>query len=247
MPPETPITLASDVHLRPDHPDRGRRLARVVEGLAEGERLILAGDVCDFWFASRSRLDHEPSCPGLKALARLVERGGELTILLGNHDAWLADYYRERLGARVVEQATLDFTAQGTPIHVAHGHLLGARPVWKGAMESRAFLAAFRALPVPAANAMARLLDRSNQTRLDADNRRHLAVFRRYADAHSDRAALFVFGHAHLTVDDTSRRPRLVVLGDWKDRASYLRIDERGIRQVVIHDEVVAPDLEATY
>jgi UDP-2,3-diacylglucosamine hydrolase len=239
-----PITLASDIHLRPDRPERGDRLARLVDALDPAEPLILAGDLCDFWFASRGPLDPDPPCAGLRSLRRFTGRGGSITILAGNHDAWLGDYYRQVLGAKFLEGPSLDWDADGLRLHVVHGHRLGARPPWKAAMESRTFLQGFRAAPLPAAAALAWLLDRSNDATNARNNQRHLAIYRQYADSLADRADLVVFGHTHLTLDDASQSPRMVVLGDWKHQASYLRIDDQGARLVVLRDEPVGTNSE---
>ncbi len=56
--PRNPVPatyFASDIHLRPDRSERGRRFARLVGDLSREDHLVLAGDICDFWFASRRR------------------------------------------------------------------------------------------------------------------------------------------------------------------------------------------------
>lgn len=241
-----PWIIASDMHLRPDRPDRGRRLARVLDSVAAETSLLLAGDVCDFWFASRGPLVGELPCEGMRALRRHVTRGGTLSILPGNHDSWLARFYNERLGATVHDGPSMSLNIHGLRVHVVHGHRLGARPAWKAAMESHAFLRAFGAIPGPVAWSLGKLLDRSNHQRRDRDNQRHLSVFRRYAQEHSARADLVVFGHAHLALDESDTQPRLVVLGDWMRQASYLHIDEHGARQVIIEDDSLLVDREST-
>jgi UDP-2,3-diacylglucosamine hydrolase len=234
-----PTFFASDVHLRPDRPDRGQRFGRWVDQLSGRDRLYLAGDICDFWFATRSRSADVRACPGLNGLARFVRRGGDLIVMPGNHDAWMGAIYQDHLGAQYVDAPLLEVVEHGLRIHLVHGHWLGGRPFWKGAMESRAFFRAFRALPGPIASALSWALDRTNDASLEASNRRHLAVFRRYADALEGRADLAVFGHTHQTVDDPSRRPRLIVLGDWIVRNSFLRVDEEGARLVILDNEAL--------
>jgi UDP-2,3-diacylglucosamine hydrolase len=223
-----PSFFASDIHLRTDHPERGERLARWVDGLSPEDALYLAGDVCDFWFTSRRRPGDESACEGLRSLARFRARGGSLTILPGNHDAWLGGFYEQALGARFVDTTALDLVEYGLRVHVVHGHRLGSRPPWKGVMESQGFLLAFRALPGPLASSLSRVLDRSNDASKASSDHRHLVAYRRYADTLADRADLVVFGHTHLTLDDAAHRPRLIVLGDWDRHASFLRIDEQG-------------------
>lgn len=218
--------FASDIHLRTDRPERGARLARWLGRLRPGlDPLYLVGDLCDFWFESRQRRGLELPCQGLQALARFVEQGGELTILPGNHDAWLGDYYQEALGARYVDEGCLELRSGGLRMLVTHGHLLGARAPWKQAMESRTFLRTFQALPEPVAATLAGLLDRNNEARLEERHRRFLELYRREVSELAGRYDVVVLGHVHQTVDDPAMSPRLIVLGDWTERVSYLRVE----------------------
>jgi UDP-2,3-diacylglucosamine hydrolase len=117
-----------------------------------------------------------------------------------------------------------------------HGHLLGARRSWKAAMESHAFFRAFGLLPGPFARPLDRVLIWKNERGLLADEERHLAVYRTYAASCRAVADLVVIGHVHRAVDEAPSRPRLIVLGGWQHRSSYLRIDEGGATFRVIPD-----------
>lgn len=234
-----PVFFASDMHLRLDRPDRGRRLARFVDGLAPGDSLYLVGDVCDFWFASRQRDGDPLACAGLRALARFRDRGGALTVLPGNHDLWLGPLYERVLGVGFVDEP-LTVEAYGLRLYLVHGHRVGGRQAWKAGMESRGFLKAFERLPPPLAGGLDRLLDRSNDKGRERDEARLIAVYRSYLARVGPDADLAVFGHVHSPLDDPNCRPRLVVLGGWHDRSSYLRVDERGATLVVESAETPA-------
>jgi UDP-2,3-diacylglucosamine hydrolase len=227
-----PTYLASDIHLRLDRPDRGRRFATFLEGLQPGDPLILGGDLCDFWFASRQGRSDPMDCPGLRALAEFVSRGGSVTAIVGNHDAWLGPFYEKALGVRVVPEPIV-VEAHGVRVRVVHGHLLGARSVWKGAMESRAFLSAFGWVPGPLARGFETLLDRTNEGGRAESDRRHLAVYSRYAESHAEDADLVAFGHIHRPKDLDTMHPRVVILGGWIKGESYLIIDEEGAALVI--------------
>ena len=227
--------FASDVHLRLDHPGRARRLARFVARLCPDDSLVLAGDLCDFWLASRQRAGSWSACPGLAALADYRARGGRLTILAGNHDLWLGPFYGRVLGVGLTPEP-LEVVAHGLRVHLVHGHRLGARPLWKAGMESRAFLETFARLPGPLARGLDRLLDRSNDQGRAADERRHMRIYRDYAGRLAGAADLVAFGHIHTPRDEASARPRWVVLGGWQEQASYLRIDDDGARLVIEPD-----------
>jgi UDP-2,3-diacylglucosamine hydrolase len=224
-----PAYFVSDVHLRLDRPDRGQRFAQWVSRLLPSDTLVIAGDLCDFWFASRQRgrgLD-PLLCPGLKALAQRVSQGGSVSIMIGNHDPWLGPFYEEVLGARLVAEP-FELEAHRLRVHLVHGHLLGARSFWKAAMESRAFLLGFGLAPGFVARGLERLLKQTNDLRRAASDRRHLAMYRRYADQLEGRTDLAIFGHIHRPHDDSSRPVRMVVLGSWTRGSSYLMIDDKG-------------------
>jgi UDP-2,3-diacylglucosamine hydrolase len=232
-----PAYFASDVHLRLDRPERGRRFARWVESLEAHDTLTIVGDLCDFWFAARQRDGERMACPGLQALAAFRARGGAITILPGNHDAWLGPFYERDLGARFLPEPVA-LEVYDLRIHLVHGHLLGARRAWKAGMESRTFFDAFHSLPAPLAHGFDALLDWKNSHDREITNQRHIAVYRRYTARHAGDADLVVLGHIHGPLDDAVMRPRMCVLGGWHEQASYLRIDDAGAALIVEADPV---------
>ncbi len=217
--------FASDVHLREDHPERDQRFRRFVEGLSRTDSLVIVGDLCDFWMGARKSDRQLAAYPSLRSLAEFRRAGGSLTILPGNHDYWLQPFYGNVLGATLLPDPA-DLLVEGLRIRLAHGHLLGARRMWKAAMESRAFFRAFGLLPGPFARPLDRVLCWKNERGLLADEERHLAVYRTYAASCRGVADLLVIGHVHRAVDEPGAGARLIVLGGWQHRSSYLRIDE---------------------
>ncbi len=232
--------FASDVHLRFDYPERGRRFGHWVSGLGGDETLWIAGDLCDFWYQARQRHVDPRSCPGLRALADFRSRGGTLNIIPGNHDRWLGPFYEDVLGASFLPEP-VDIEAYGLRIRIVHGHMLGARPYWKECMEAQAFLRGFSLLPSPIAHVLDWLMNLSNQRSRLASEERHLKVYRRYARERAGWHDLMVFGHVHRTVDESQASPRVVVLGGWHDRASFLKIDESGAKLITEADPAVIP------
>lgn len=217
----------SDVHLREDRPERGRRLLRFLGRLdPAADRLLIAGDLCDFWMGSRTPPAELARDGALTALAAFRRAGGALSILAGNHDQWLMDFYAGALGAEIVSEP-LDVESHGVRIHIVHGHLLGARKKWKALMESREFFRAFGTMPRAAARPLDAVLQAKNRRGLQDDEQRHLAVYRDYAAALPDSVDVAIFGHVHRAVDQPGR-PRLIVLGGWQNRSSFLKVDHNG-------------------
>ncbi len=177
--------------------------------------------------ASRERAVDLMRSESLKRLAAFSLAGGSLSIMAGNHDEWLCPFYASELGARIVPDP-YDLTAHGLRLRVVHGHLLGARRAWKALMESRAFFSAFRRVPTPLASVLDRVLSWNNTRKLLADEERHLRVYRAYASKLQGTADLVIFGHVHRAVDDHSNEPRMIVVGGWQARSSFLKVDLTG-------------------
>ena len=188
-----PDYFLSDVHLRYDRPDRGQRLAKVVDRFGSDDRLTVVGDLVDFWLASRQSERDPMTCPGLRSLASYRDRGGQLTILAGNHDGLLRDYYRDSVGGSWVDD-TVRVDSHGMRLHLAHGHRIGARSALKAAMKGRAFYRAFRSLPDGLAGLLDATLDRSNAVHRPEADRRHLAAFRRAADRLAGKSTWLSWG-----------------------------------------------------
>jgi UDP-2,3-diacylglucosamine hydrolase len=236
----TPVAafFASDVHLRIDRPERARRFARFVGALEPQEdTLTILGDLCDFWFEARQWNRSPLECAGLRALTEFRNRGGAVTVLLGNHDGWLGDYY-VNLGLELRDEP-YEITAHGVRVHMVHGHRLGPRRGWKAWMESRGFLRLFRTLPDWLASRLDGLLQWTNQrTRLRTE-RRYGVLFREYALRRRGSADLVIIGHMHTPLDAAELTPRLIVPGGWQEQSSYVKIDDAGAALIVETDEVL--------
>jgi UDP-2,3-diacylglucosamine hydrolase len=219
--------FASDVHLRFDEPDRDRRFRAWLSDVTPDDTIVIAGDLCDFWMAARSSERELLHSESLQRLAEFRRAGGELLVMPGNHDAWLCPFYERELRAQIIGEP-VDFSIHGLRLRLVHGHLLGARRAWKAWMEGRSFFVAFRRVPRPLAVALDQVLTWKNERGLAADEERHLRVFRQYAASCRGVVDLVVIGHVHRAVDDRETSPRLIVLGGWQRRSSYLRVDEAG-------------------
>ena len=92
-------------------------------------------------------------------------------------------------------------------------------------MESRAFLAAFAALPAIVADRLGAQLQRTNDRNHDAFEQHGLDAYRKYMAAERGRHDLVILGHVHRPFDTGPGRPRLVVLGGWIEGSAYLKVD----------------------
>jgi UDP-2,3-diacylglucosamine hydrolase len=240
-----PYYFASDVHLRNDRPDRDRRFRAWLNRLTRDDALVIVGDLCDFWMGSRRFHDDPLQSESLRALIEFRSQGGTLAIMAGNHDEWMCPFYAAEIGAQIISEPH-DMTVHGLRLRLVHGHRLGARRAWKSLLEGRAFFEAFSHVPGPLARSLDRILEWRNQRGLDSDEERHLRIYRQYAERLQSSADLVVIGHVHRPVDQSDTHPRVIVLGGWQHRTSFLKIDETGATLHVEHDREPEPRADAS-
>jgi UDP-2,3-diacylglucosamine hydrolase len=230
--------FASDVHLRLDYPERGLRFSRFVGALEPGvDTLTIIGDLCDFWYEARQCGANPMGCDGLRALADFRNRGGAVTILLGNHDCWLGPFYTT-LGLDLREEP-LELAVYGLRVRLVHGHRLKLGRGWKAWMESRIFLRFFQALPDSVASLLDRLLQARNERRRQRTERRYYISFREYAASCRGTADLVLIGHVHTPLDAAESNPRLIVPGGWHVQSSYVKVDDSGAVLFVAADDAL--------
>ncbi len=126
MPSGSPerVLFISDAHLGAADAEREARkeehLLRFLDSLQpQRERLVIVGDLFDFWFEYRYVV------PGryfrvLARLAGLVERGMHVDYVPGNHDFWVRDFLPDKVGLKV-HRPSLDTHALGQRLFVIHG------------------------------------------------------------------------------------------------------------------------------
>ena len=94
------LYFVSDAHLGSgaDTREREAELCRLLESMkADAQRLVLLGDMFDFWFTYKHTVPRG-HIRLLGKLAELSDAGVETHYYIGNHDMWLFDYLREEAG-----------------------------------------------------------------------------------------------------------------------------------------------------
>jgi UDP-2,3-diacylglucosamine pyrophosphatase LpxH len=127
------VVAISDLHLPPERTTVSGRSCEVIARRLAAETtpltVVLAGDIVEMLsFPGRTAADvlgaHDDLC---RALARVIERGGQVVYTVGNHDgdlAWdlkAATAVRDATGARLCLAADLVLPG-GERIRVEHGH-----------------------------------------------------------------------------------------------------------------------------
>ena len=190
-------------------PGDRRRPLRLLDGRAASPR--------------RSAAVREPPGPG-----GVRGQGGSLAIMAGNHDDWLCPFYERRAGRtnhrRAARPCRSTACACGWSTAISWAPGGSGRPGWRAARSSRRSAVSPGRSPGRSTGSWTW----RNERGLVADEERHLRVYRQYAAHCRGSADLVVIGHVHRPVDEAEASPRLIVLGGWQRRSSYLKIDESG-------------------
>jgi len=225
-----PIYLASDVHLGVAPPETERAFLAWLEYCGtEASRVIINGDLFDFWFEYRHAIPRGYTRV-LGALTSLVDSGVPVLLMGGNHDWWGGDFLRNEIGVEFLQEPTrLDL--QGRKTLLAHGDGLGSgdlgyrmlRFVLRGSLTRFAF----RWLHPDIGAWIARKVSKTEtHTETTADRKKFRSEFlEKWAQdqlANAPELDLVVLGHTHVPVLREIFPGRYYLnAGDWLENKSF--------------------------
>lgn len=231
-----PVFITSDVHLGAVPAETERAFLRFLEHVgAEGRRLVLPGDLFDFWF------EYGTVIPGehfrvLAALAELVDAGVDVLVTGGNHDAWGGRFLEEHVGV-AFHAGHVRTEIAGRPALLAHGDGLGKGDLkyraLKRVLRSRPAVWAFRALHPELGVRLARRVS-TTEAKADTDPGKvgraaFIASWARATLAAEPELGWVVCGHAHLpTITEVEPGRYYVNAGDWLTHWSYVTVADDG-------------------
>lgn len=236
--------FVSDLHLDPARPAiTDLFLGFLRSEAARAQALYILGDLFESWVG-----DDDPSEAGVAvaaALRGLAASGVPVYFMRGNRDFLVGPAWAARAGLRILPDPAV-VSLQGEPVLLMHGDLL--------CTDDTAYQA-FRA-QTRDPEWQRRFLAQPLEARLAFANQARQASMARQRELKSDRAAFetitdvtpatvetclarygvstLIHGHTHrpaehlLTVD--GRPCRRIVLGDWYEQGSVLRVDASGMR-----------------
>lgn len=227
--------MASDVHFGPVRSDRERDfLAWLGHAADAASRIILNGDLFDFWFEYRSGTTrgHERA---LSLLKHIVDGAVPITLVGGNHDWWGGRYLRDEIGVEFLQEPVVRNLA-GRRTFLAHGDGLGKGDggyrLLKAILRGRVTRLAYGSLPPWLGDGLARGVSRTGHKwdEWGEHQEKRSAALRTWAEARlrSDQELdLIVLGHTH--------RPLLLEVGvgrwyvntgDWVAHRSFVTLEE---------------------
>ncbi len=197
------------------------------------DRLVVAGDFFDFWFARGGRF-YPGFRPVIDRLAALKAQGLRISLCEGNHDFFLADHFTKELGIEVFDQWA-DLEMDGLRVLVSHGDTVDR--------ENRKYLALRNFLRSPFARSLQGVLPLAF---LWGVARRCSRISKRMSSQSVDRLAglmhafalgkfsegydAVVLGHCHkpqIREERIAGRPRtFAILGEWDGGGTYLLYED---------------------
>ncbi|MFT4248382.1 MAG: UDP-2,3-diacylglucosamine diphosphatase [Pseudomonas sp.] len=234
----------SDLHLDPVRPAITELfLAFLREQTRDADALYILGDLFEAWIG-----DDTPS-PAADAVAaalrELADTGVPVYFMPGNRDFLVGEDYARRAGFRILPDPTV-IDLYGEPVLLLHGDLLcsddTAYQAFRTQTRDPAFIAQFLAQPLAARIAFAQRARAASQARQSELKQEGNVQFEAITDVAPTEVetwfarygvARMIHGHTHrpaihsLTVGELPRTR--VVLGDWYQQGSVLRVDADGM------------------
>jgi UDP-2,3-diacylglucosamine hydrolase len=224
----------SDLHLDPERPAITELFGRFVDEEARGaDALYILGDLFEAWVG-----DDDPSEAGAFVASKLRvlrDAGVPVRFIRGNRDFLLGDAYARRAGMEILPDPAV-VMLHGKPVLLMHGDLLcsddTAYQAFRAQTRDPRWQAQFLAQPLAARIAFAqqaRAASRLHQSGLQAQGAMDAITdatpatvadtFARYG---IDR---IIHGHTHRPKVHEGREGTRIVLGDWYEQGSVLRVD----------------------
>ena len=232
--------FVSDLHLDPERPEITELFGRFLDGEARGaDALYVLGDLFEAWVG-----DDDPSTAGAFVAGRLralADSGVPVSFIRGNRDFLLGEEYAKRAGMTILPDPAV-VMLHGEPTLILHGDLLcsddTAYQQFRAQTRDPRWQAEFLAQPLAARLAFAvqaRAASKARYGELVASGQSETitdvtpATVREWFKRYGIRR--MIHGHTHRPAihdegDDNTR----IVLGDWYEQGSVLRVDAGGAR-----------------
>jgi UDP-2,3-diacylglucosamine hydrolase len=232
--------FVSDLHLDPERPAATELFGRFLDGEARGaDALYVLGDLFEAWVG-----DDDPSTAGAfvaDRLRALADSGVPVFFIRGNRDFLLGGEYAERAGMAILPDPAV-IMLHGEPTLILHGDLLctddTAYQQVRAQTRDPRWQAQFLAQPLQARLAFAvqaRAASKARYGELVASGQSETitdvapATVREWFKRYGVRR--MIHGHTHRpAIHDEGDGNTRIVLGDWYEQGSVLRVDAGGTK-----------------
>ncbi|HEU0153969.1 MAG TPA: UDP-2,3-diacylglucosamine diphosphatase [Arenimonas sp.] len=232
------VLFVSDLHLDAARPAITRLFLDFLAGEArQAEALYVLGDLFEAWVG-----DDDPGEPGASvcaAMKALADSGVPVFLMRGNRDFLYGPAMAARCGATLLpDPCVVDL--HGVPTLLMHGDLLCtddlAYQAFRRQVRDPAWQATFLAQPLAARQAFAAQARAASQQHQQGVSEAITDVAAAAVEDVMTRHGVtrLVHGHTHRpaihALDVAGRPAQRIVLGDWYDQGSVLRLDGDGLR-----------------
>ena len=238
-----PTLFISDLHLDAERPEITALFGRFIDEEArDANALYILGDLFEAWVG-----DDDPSDTGrfvAEKLAVLRATGVPVFFQRGNRDFLVRDDYAARAGVTILPDPAV-VLLHGKPTLLMHGDLLCTDDVayqqFRAQTRDPSWQAQFLAQPLAARLAFAqqaRAASQARQAELQGQGTMEAITDVSPSTVHATLARYgvdtLIHGHTHRPAvhefDVEGRACRRIVLGDWYEQGSVLRVDADGAR-----------------
>jgi UDP-2,3-diacylglucosamine hydrolase len=238
----TASLFVSDLHLDPARPHITALFLGFLRGEArQAQALYILGDLFEAWVGDDA--DDALATEVRAALRELTDAGVPVWVMRGNRDFLLGPDFARDTGVRLLaDPAVVLF--DGEPTLLMHGDQLctddEAYQAFRRQVRDPAWIEAFLAQPLAARRAFAdkaRAASGEHQSALKAQG-----ALESITDVNADTVAAtmarygvrrLIHGHTHRpavhALEAGGRPARRIVLGDWYEQGSVLRVDADGV------------------
>jgi UDP-2,3-diacylglucosamine hydrolase len=230
---DSPLLFVADLHLHPDRPAAIQTFLAFLAGEArQAGALFILGDLFEAWIGDDAAPADDPVAPAIRAL---VENGTWVGFMPGNRDFLVGDDYIARARIERMREPTV-IRVDDLPVVLEHGDALctddAAYQAFRQQVRDPAWQRDFLALPPDERYRQAlEAREKSGEAMAGKDS----AIMDVNQQAVRDRltacnARDLIHGHTHrpavhaMSADGNDYRR--VVLGDWFQQGSVLRIDQ---------------------
>ncbi len=231
------LYIFSDVHLGADSPDKETQkranLKRLFEKVkVDGDRLVILGDLFDFWFEYQHAMPKEHQYV-LYLLSGLIEHGVIIDYVTGNHDFWMGDFFPAQMGV-TVHRDYFDLAYAGKRLHLTHGDgLAGADRGYrllKRLFRNPLSVWLYRKLPPDWAIPLAKKVSGTSRRYTSARDQTFAADYEAYAaDKLLSGYDVVAIGHLHIPQIKPLGRGIYVNTGDFIKHFTFARLADAEI------------------
>ena len=232
------LYLFSDAHIGSNDTEAEQlKISKISELLElvkkDGDRLVILGDLFDFWFEYKYAIPKEHH-QVLFLLVALQKSGVRIDYISGNHDFWIDDYFSSQLGI-TVHRDEFDFEYGRYHIHCIHGDGLAKADrgyrLLKRVLRNRFNIWAYRKLPPDWAIPLAKFVSGSSRKHTskrvyDFDDD-YIEYAKEKLKSEHDIVAI---GHTHRATLKHLDDGTYMNTGDFIDSFSYGRVDDDSVQ-----------------